>query len=500
MMIAILILVGTIIGVVVGWYLALSRAKTIESRLESELRQQIATRDVEINAIRSREVQLIAEKSVSDTARQSAEQRASECQQVAEKHVIQIEDLRSKLSVESSALSKANADLEAARNLLSDRQTLYEKQLREAKEAHEKAIGDLREAFKALSADALKQNAPEFLRLAQETFGKLQESAKGDLQKRQEAIAGLLKPLEEQLKIYQQRLQQSESTQSQTFGEVKKQLETLGQQSQTLANETERFRMVLKSNQARGRWGEETLRRVVEAAGMSAHCDFIEQTKEDDKKPDMIVKLPGDRLIIVDSKVPDLDFISAMETADLEKRTKLLEAHASKLKDTVRELAKRDYPKQFQNALDYVVLFLPAESLFSAALEGDRDLIIWAANNRIMLATPASLIALLRSVSVSWQQFAQTENSRLISAAAQELYARVTTFTEHFEKIRDGLIKANKAFDDAVGSYERMVRPSGDRLIKLGISTGGKELADVRPTESSLRLSPGAEEKEKSGI
>jgi DNA recombination protein RmuC len=268
-MITFLIVTGTIVGVLIGWHLALSRSKTTESRLEFELRKQIATRDVEINTVRTREAQLISEKSAANTALQLAEQKISEYRQNAEKYTLQIEDQSLKLSSESSALSKAKADLEAARNLLSDRQNLYEKQLKETKEAHEKAIADLREAFKALSADALKQSAPEFLRLAQETFGKLQESAKGDLQKRQEAIVGLLKPLEEQLKTYQQRLQQSENTQSQTLGEVKKQLETLGQQSQSLANETERFRMVLKSNQARGRWGEETLRRVVEAAGMS---------------------------------------------------------------------------------------------------------------------------------------------------------------------------------------------------------------------------------------
>jgi DNA recombination protein RmuC len=495
-MTAILIVLGTLVGVLVGWYLALSRAKTSENRIETELRQQIAAKEVEINEIRSREALLIAEKSAAITARESAEQETSGYRQELEKHTVVIDELRVKLSSESSALSKVGAELEAARNLLSDKQNLYEKQLKEAKEANEKAIEDLREAFKALSADALKQNAPEFLRLAQATFNTLQESAKGDLQKRQEAIAGLLKPLEEQLGIYQQRLQQNESAQSQTLGEVKKQLEALGQQSQSLAGETERFRMVLKSNQARGRWGEETLRRVVEAAGMSAHCDFIEQTQEEDKKPDMIVKLPGDRLIIVDSKVPDMDFISALETADLEKRTKLLQAHALKLKETVRDLARRDYPKQFKNALDYVVLFLPAESLFSAALEGDRDLIVWAANSRIMLATPASLIALLRSVSVSWQQFVQTENAQLISEAAQELYARVATFTEHFERIRDGLVKAHEAFNDAVGSYERMVRPSGDRLVKLGVNTGGKELSDVHTIESSLRLPRGSEEKE----
>src|SRR5262249_120358 len=159
-------------------------------------------------------------------------------------------------------------------------------------------------------------------------------------------------------------------------------------------------------------WGEETLRRVVEAAGMSVHCDFVEQTKEADKTPDMIVRLPGERIIIIDAKTPDLDFLAVLDNADLEKRTSSLQDHARKLKTTIKDLANRDYPSQFSNSLDYVVLFLPAESLFSAALEGDGDLLIWAASKRVMLATPASLIGLLRCVCISWQQFAQTENAR----------------------------------------------------------------------------------------
>jgi len=328
------------------------------------------------------------------------------------------------------------------------------------------------------------------LRLAEQSFGKLQESAKGDLSQRQEAIKGLVEPLKLQLETYQKRLQQSESAQSTALGEVKKHLETLALQSQSLSSETLQLRRVLSSNQARGRWGEETLRRVIEAAGMSAHCDFSEQTQSGDSKPDLIVRLPGDRLIIVDAKVPDLDFLNAMDTADATKRAEALAIHAAKLKDTIKALGARDYPREFPNALDHVVLFLPAESLFSAALEGDHDLIIWAASKRIMLATPASLIALLRSVSVSWQQHAQSENAQAIAEAAQELFQRVAKFTEHFERIRDGLEKANNAYKDAVGSYERMVRPSGEKILKLGGGVNGKDLADVQPLDATLRLPP----------
>jgi DNA recombination protein RmuC len=352
----------------------------------------------------------------------------------------------------------------------------------------DKALANLREAFAALSVDALKQTQPEFLRLANETFAKFSETAKGDLGQRQQAIATLLEPVRQQLETYQQRLQQTESAQSIALGDVKRHLETLTQQSQSLSNETLQLRRVLSSNQARGRWGEETLRRVVEAAGMSAHCDFTEQAQAGEGKPDLVVRLPGDRVIIVDAKVPDLDFLTAIESADPVSRGQALAAHAARLKQTIKSLADRDYPKLFPNALDYVVLFLPAESLFSAALEGDRDLLVWAAQKRILLATPASLIALLRSVSVSWQQHAQTENARAIAEAATELFQRVVRFTEHFEKIRAGLERATASYNDAVGSYDRMVRPSGERFQRLQGDPTGRQLADLTPIEGSLRL------------
>jgi DNA recombination protein RmuC len=203
------------------------------------------------------------------------------------------------------------------------------------------------------------------------------------------------------------------------------------------------------------------------------------------------VKLPGDRFIIVDAKVPDFDFLNALESAEPVKRAEALAAHAAKLKATIKALADRDYPSQFPNALDYVVLFVPAESLFSAALEGDHDLIVWAAEKRILLATPASLIALLRSVSVSWQQHAQTENAQKIAEAAREFFRASCVFTEHFEKIRDGLAKANEAFNRATTSYQSRIRPAGEKLTELGGTPPEKELADIPPLDATLRLPPG---------
>ncbi len=437
-------------GLFIGWLIG-SRKQTDappDNRLEAELRQQLSQRETELG------------------------------------------QTREQLSQTKTALATAQANQTAAEKILTEQKQLHEQVLRDAKTAQDKALADLRDTFKALSADALKQSAPEFLRLAEQSFGKFQETAKGDLAQRQEAIKGLVEPLKQQLETYQKNLQSNSATQSSTLGEVKKQLELLSQQSTTLAQETQQFRLVLHSNQARGKWGEETLRRVVEAAGMSAHCDYTEQTSTGENRPDLLVKLPGDRFIIVDAKVPDFDFLNALESAEPAKRAEALVAHATKLKATIRALAERDYPSQFPNALDYVVLFVPAESLFSAALEGDHDLIVWAAEKRILLATPASLIALLRSVSVSWQQHAQTENAQKIAEAAQEFFMRIVTFTEHLEKIRGGLETANRAFNQAVGSYESRIKPSGEKLQKLGSGTGGKDLAELPPLDATLRLPP----------
>ena len=439
-------LLGALVGLLLGWMLG-RRGNSPDDRIENELRQQLSQREADLARVRS--------------------------------------DLTQATNLQAAA----EAEKKAAEKLLLQQKDSQEQSLRETKLAQERALADLRSAFKALSVDTLRELQPQFIERVTETVAKLQESSKGDLAQRQQAIATLVEPLKQQLETYQKRLQQAENAQATTLGEVKRQLDALAQQSQTLAQETQQFRVVLKSNQARGRWGEETLRRVVEAAGMSAHCDFTEQAQAGDGKPDLVVRLPGERVIIIDAKVPDLDFLTALEAADSNRREESLAAHATKLKSTIKALADRDYPRQFPNALDYVVLFLPAESLFSAALEGDRDLLVWAAGKRILLATPASLIALLRSVSVSWQQHAQTENAQKIAEAAREFFSRVVRFTEHLEKIRGGLERATAAYNDAAASFQTRVRPAGERLSELGGGVAGKQLAEVQGLDSGLRLS-----------
>jgi len=485
----ILLLAGLVVGGLAGYLVATRKGREAQARadaagrIEAELRDQIQQRTTELDATREK---------------LSTEQKARAAAETAATRLPALEEAASKaqadLAAERAHAAQAEAEANAAEERLTEQQRQHTQALADLRAAQEKAVNDLREAFAALSAKALKETQPEFLRLANETFAKLAETAKGDLKARQEAIAGVVAPLKEQLEAYQRRLQASEQAQSKTLGEVSKQLEGLLSQSQTLASETNQLRRILSSNQARGRWGEATLRRVVEAAGMSPHCDFLEQAQVGDAKPDMVVKLPGDRVIIVDSKVPDIDFLSALGTADETKRSEILSEHAAKLKSTIKDLAARNYPKarEFSNALDKVVLFVPAESLLSAALEGDRDLIVYAAEQGILLATPSSLLALLYAVAMSWQQHAQTENARKIADAALELFSRIRIFVEHFGAIRDGLEKAAGAYNRAVGSYESRIMPGGERLLKLSGAPSDAALPDAKPAETVLRSLPDA--------
>jgi len=498
------LIVGLLLGLAIGWILRGLRREPstmAASALEEELRQQALRRESEANEWQTRSANAQAAAAAAEASRDGARREASQAIEGHREKDIEANSLRLELAQTQNRQATATAESAAARARLLEQQRVHEESERSLKETHgqwvtelrssqEKSLADLKQSFAGLSAEALKQNGPEFLRLANETFTRFQESAKGDLSLREQRIESLVKPLEDQLKAYQARLQQSDSLQSTALGEVRRQVEQLSTHSQTLSSETHRLRAVLSSNQARGRWGEETLRRVVEASGMSAHCDFVEQVREGDSKPDLIVRLPGERVIIVDSKVPDLEFLAAVDSEEEGRRSAALADHAAKMKSTIKALADRDYPAQFNNALDHVVLFVPAESLFSAALEGDRDLIVWAAERHILLATPASLIALLRSVAVSWQAHEQSQNAQQIAEAAQTLYERVNRFVEHFERIRDGLSKATKAYDDAVGSYERMVRPSGERLARLGGGVDSRTLPEIQTLDTSLRQAP----------
>lgn len=403
-------------------------------------------------------------------------------------------ELRQQIEKRDSELARFSSELETERKARAIAETRLEeakKGLDEQKRLLDGATQRLKDTFNALSADALKSNNQLFLELARKTLENLLTEARGDLGKRQEAIDGMIKPLKEALEQFQLRIREIESAREQAYGGLRRHLEDLTRTHERLQKETTNLVTALKAPQVRGRWGEITLRRVVEVAGMSRYCDFEEQpsveTEEGRKRPDLIVKLPGDRTVVVDAKVPLKAYMDATESQDENSRQKALLRHAQAVKNHMQLLGSKAYWNQFSPSPDFVVLFLPGESFFSAALEQDRNLIEDGISKRVILATPTTLIALLRTVAYSWQQQQVAENARRIWQAGTELFDRVYKFSDHLSKVRDGLNKATESYNAAIGSWTSRVVPSARRLKELGAAPQEKEIVEIEPIETPLR-------------
>ena len=308
----------------------------------------------------------------------------------------------------------------------------------------------------------------------------MQAQAKGDLETRQKAIDGLVSPLKESLGRYEQQILEMEKTRQKAYGTLDEQLRTLAQANKRLEEETKNLASALSSPlKARGRWGELTLRRVVELAGMSEHCDFTEQetiaTETGRQRPDMIVNLPGNRRIAVDAKVPLQAFLDAVNPEKTEEeRAKALATHGELVRGHMNQLAERKYWEQVGPELELVVLFLPGESFFSAALEQDRQLIDDGMQKKVVLATPTTLIALLRSAAYLWQQEKITENAKEISELGREVYDRLKTFLGHFQTVGTSIGRAVESYNKAVGSMEGRVLVSARKFKELGAAAGGR--------------------------
>jgi len=311
-------------------------------------------------------------------------------------------------------------------------------------------------------------------------------------------VEPLIAQINTALESYRNAMQQGLTGQGEAIAAVNAQMKQIGEATNLLAASTNDFTSVLKSSQHRGKWGEQTLRRVVEAAGLSGLCDFTEQSSQDDTRPDLIINLPENRCVIIDSKVPEFDVALANQAAP--NRKELVKAHATKLRATIKALAARNYPaaqaKAERKAFDKVILFLPAESLLSTALEGDNDLIIDAGNEGILLATPATLMGFLSAINLTWQQHKQAANSTQIANESAILYERVVTFMTHFTKARRGLASAVDAFNSAIGSYEDRLRPQGKEVLALGVAQGSEALEKIEKITGGVRKPDGVEEDE----
>jgi DNA recombination protein RmuC len=406
---------------------------------------------------------------------QRAESLADELRRQAEEDRRDLDRLRQDLAEASQA--RAVAETRAAETALhlNEQQTL----LAQARQ-------ELAETFQALSGEALKQNNEAFLNLARSSFATLQVEAKGDLAQRQQAIDNLVKPLQDTLHRYDDQLRQLEQSRQAAYGGLDQHLKLLAESQQRLQLETGNLVKALRAPAIRGQWGEITLKRVAELAGMVAHCDFFEQesiaSDEGRLRPDMVVQLPGGRQIIVDAKTVLAGYLDAHEASTEEQRFEGMRRHAAQVRSRMDELSLKAYWNQFAQAPEFVVLFLPGEQFLGAALEHDPRLIEDGFLRSVVLATPTTLMALLRAVAYGWRQERLTEHAEEAGRLGKDLYERMAVLTEHVNDVGQALGKSVLAYNKAVGSLETRILPAARRFKELGVSSE-KEIPMLDPVE-----------------
>lgn len=365
-----------------------------------------------------------------------------------------------------------------------------ERSFREQLENLEKAKEDLSKAFAEISQGALRKNNEMFLHLAEENLKKMQTAAQGDLDKKQEAIDNLVKPIKESLEKVDVQIRTITEKHAETAGTITEQLKNLTESERRLQSETQNLVKALRNPNQRGRWGEIQLKRVVEMAGMVEYCDFVEQeTTQGDSgalRPDMKILLPGGKAIIVDSKVPLDAYLSAIEESDDAAKLGYFKSHARQVREQIRQLGSKRYWDQFESTPDCVIMFLPGEPMYGAALEHDPELIEFGVQNKVLIATPVTLIGLLRFVSHGWRQEKLEENAQKISDLGKDLYGRIAKLADHFSKLGTHLDRAVASFNESVGSLEGRVLPQARKFKELQASTA-EDIETVEPLERQSR-------------
>lgn len=380
-----------------------------------------------------------------------------------------------RLNTELTALRTRESDLRA-------QLARVETALSAEREAHVRLANE----FKALSAEALSKNTDEFLKLARESFGKLHQQSADELGKRQQAIDSLVKPLKESLEKVDAKIGEMEKIRANAYGQLSEQLKSLGNAQVSLQAEASKLTTALRSTTTAGTWGELQLRRVVEMSGMTSYCDFIEQQAAGGLRPDLIVRLPGGQQIVIDAKAPNDAYREAANAADEQVRTARLAEHAAKVRGHIDTLGAKNYWEQFQPSPEFVVLFLPGDQFLAGALQGDPSLIDRAIAKKVLLATPATLIALLKAAAYGWRQEDVSQNAQVIADLGRTLYDRIANFADNLDKVGRGLETANKAYNAAVGSFEQTLLPGARRFNELG-AKGAKDVALPAAIEATPR-------------
>jgi DNA recombination protein RmuC len=370
--------------------------------------------------------------------------------------------------------------------------------MEEKTRSFEEAQSQFENTFKSLASDALKSNTSEFLKLAESNFKTLHTKASGNLEQREKAVESMVKPIREALEKTDQQIRKMEKERQTAFGSLTQHLQFMAQAQEQLQGETRNLVKALRRPEVRGQWGEMTLKRLAELAGMVEHCDFDQQhsvdTEQGKQRPDMVVRMPGSREIIVDAKAPMDGYLAAVEARDDSARLLELQRHARNVRDRVRELSSKGYWQQFPQSPDFVVLFIPGDQFLSSALEVDPKLLEDAMTDKVVLATPSSLVALLRAVAYGWRQEVLAENAEHIRSVGQDLYERLSTFAEHLDKLGSHLSRSVDSYNKAVGSFDSRVLPGARKFTEMGIQ-GKKDLPEPQPVERLPRPVQGNPEK-----
>ena len=343
----------------------------------------------------------------------------------------------------------------------------------EREAAFELANAKLTQAFADISNRSLRANSDTFLKLAEQNLETRQAKVESDFEKREKAVEELVKPIQDALQASHKQINDLEKARSEAYGGIKSQLESMQLSQKSLTQETQNLVKALRRPEVRGQWGEITLRRLVELAGMVEHCDFVEQvhTVGDDQviRPDMIVNMPDQRQLVVDVKTPLDAYLAAAEAQDDAQRKLGLERHAKNVRAHIRMLSSKSYWKQFEESPEFVILFIPGDQFLSAALAEEPDLIEYALSQQIILATPTSFVALLKAVAYGWRQLALADNAKEIRVLAEDLYGRLGTFVTHMNRMGRQLASSVENYNKAVGSLERSVLAGARKFTELGV-------------------------------